>query len=66
MDTQRVNVYRTAGENGEAVFYIEQYDETVKAWLTVGDAYADYDVAKAAVDLFNAREITRKMNQWGL
>jgi hypothetical protein len=58
METQRVNVY-IAG-SGIPVFYVEQYNSTLRDWFTVGDTYEKIEHAESTV---NHHNLTLVMNE---
>lgn len=55
METQRVNTYKSG--DGVRVFYIEQYDEATRQWLTIGDTYTDFKLATSIVEHHNLKQL---------
>lgn len=66
MHTQRVNVYRTVGEDGKPVFTIDEYSPEINQWVQVGLRYSNVDKAVELVTQFNALQLAKKMKEWGL
>ena len=60
MRTQRTNAYKT---DLMTVFYIEQYNENLKEWFTVGDTYENIESVNVTVNLHNLRELSKELNQ---
>lgn len=66
MQTQRINVYVSGGENiegGLPVYFIEQYNPDLNQWFNVGDVYTHYNHAEVSVDLHNIRQVHAKFEQ---
>lgn len=59
MKTQRLNAYYTGDKT---VYYIEQYNENIQDWFTVGDTYDLADHAMASIEHHNMVELLHKLD----
>lgn len=59
MNTQRVNWYLSGSKIN--CYFIEEYNEDLRQWFTVGDTYENIDHALSQVNNHNLKELVHKM-----
>ena len=65
MKTQRVNLYRTVGIDGQNVYYIQEYSPVIHEWVTVGQTYDVLEHAQTLVDNHNLKQLLFKLKEYG-